>query len=131
MQTTKIRTFSGFWSKKDCIARPDALFVFGDNDRRFGNKGQAVIRDCANSVGVPTKKYPSLDFFSYYNDSELSENKKKIKTAIKLIISLSKKYKTVYLPENGLGTGLADLPIRAPNTYVYLQKKIEHLKLMI
>ena len=131
MQTTKIRTFPGFWSKKDCIARPEALFIFGDNDRRFGNKGQAIIRDCANSVGVPTKKYPSLGSESYYSDLDLSENKKKIKTAIKLVISLSKKYKTVYLPENGLGTGLADLPTRAPNTYVYLQKKIEQLKLVI
>lgn len=35
------------------------IYVFGDNMKRYGKGGQAVIRDCPNSFGIPTKRYPS------------------------------------------------------------------------
>lgn len=34
----------------------------------------------------------------------------------------------IVIPADGLGTGLAELPTRAPKTYAYLCEKLEQLK---
>ena len=125
---SKVKIFDTYWSIKDCIDQPRALFIFGDNNIKSGKKGQAIIRDCENAIGIPTKKYPSFKSDAYYTDDEFDKNRKNIRSAIKNIILLANKYETIYLPENGIGVGLADLPKRAPKTYAYLQKKIDYLK---
>lgn len=124
----KLKIYKGFWSVHTCKSEPTALFIFGDNNIKKGKKGQAVIRDCPNSIGIPTKKYPTLSKSAYYTDDEFDENRLNIKIAINQIILLADNYDTIYLPENGIGTGLADLPNVAPKTYKYLQKKIDYLK---
>ena len=62
---------------------------------------------------------------------EYEENTKKIDNAInKILLVLTEnrsKYDGIFLPEDGLGTGLADLQKRAPNTYKYLNAKISNL----
>ena len=56
----------------------------------------------------------------------------KIKNAVLIILKefLNEKYNILYLPENGLGTGFAQLPIKAPQTYKYLLNKIKGLILL-
>lgn len=49
-------------------------------------KGQAIIRDLDNIIGLPTKKYPNYNPKSYYNDYELKENIVKIDNSIKAMI---------------------------------------------
>lgn len=126
----KIITFKGWWKENDAKNNPTWLFVFGDNDIKKGLKGQAVIRNCSNAIGIPTKKYPSLMISSFYSDDEYKLNCKKIDNAICDIIVLlkTKKYDHIIFPEDGLGTGLAELPKRAPKTYDYLNKSIKQLK---
>jgi hypothetical protein len=76
----KIEVFDGNWNVKDVVKNKSKIFVFGDNDHRMGKKGQAIIRDCENTIGLRTKKYPSYKTDSYYNDKEHLENRKKIIT---------------------------------------------------
>ena len=98
--------------KKSC------LFIFGDNLQKFGRGGQAIIRDLPNAYGIPTKKYPSQMENSFFSDDEYEVNISHIKQAIDTM-SLEK-YTHVVFPEDGLGTGLAELPKRAPKTYAFL-----------
>lgn len=125
---SKIIIFDGFWTIEDVKRYPHALFVYGDNNVKKGLGGQAIIRNLPNAIGIPTKKYPSNHPNAFYNDSDFEDNKMRIDAAIKLIIELSHNYKYVVLPPNGFGTGLAQLPKKAPATYSYLLESIEYLK---
>ena len=122
----KVVYFEGFWTVEDVISNPNCLFVFGDNDRKKGKKGQAIIRDLDNTVGVPTKKEPNHT--GYYNDNEFDLNKTKIDAAINEIKRRSIDYEFIVLPKDGLGTGLAKLPEKAPKTYQYLIECLNKLK---
>jgi hypothetical protein len=121
--------FPGYWKISDVRNWRDHLFIFGDNDRRFGKKGQAIIRDEPNAAGIPTKKYPSYDASSFYTDSEYEQNVAKIDKAVAIIKYrlINEGYKGIILPEDGLGTGLANLPKCAPRTYAYLVQVIDNL----
>ena len=125
---SKIIIFNGYWSIADVKKYKNALFVYGDNDAGLGKRGQAIIRGLSNTIGIPTKKYPSNNNKSFYNDGEFDENIIKIKNAINNIIKESIKYKYVVFPEDGFGTGLARLPTKAPKTYQFLVESIEDLK---
>jgi hypothetical protein len=52
-----VKIFQEFWSIIDAKNNGDFLFIFGDNDKKIGKKGQAIIRDEINAYGIPTKKY--------------------------------------------------------------------------
>jgi len=118
--------FRGWWKDSDLQKNPTHLFVFGDNDIEKSKGGQAIIRDEPNAMGIPTKKLPSLRKGSFYTDDDLEENKKNINNAIyKILLEfLSKDYDTLVFPEDGLGTGYAQLQVRAPETYKYLTAKV-------
>ena len=102
-------------------ANPDCLFVFGDNEKKFGCGGQASIRYCSNAYGIPTKKSPTMANSAFFTDSEYDKNVAHIDKAIANIPS---GYDTIVFPSDGLGTGLAELPKRAPKTYAYLVSAI-------
>jgi hypothetical protein len=127
----KIIYFDKFWNINDTIKYKDYLFIFGDNDKKIGNKGQACIRNTfvKNTAGIPTKKEPNFNLHSYYNDNELELNKEKINNAIDIIIHRLKneKFIGIIMPKNGLGTGLADLQNKAPLTFKYLNSAIDKL----
>lgn len=120
----EIRIFPGFWSVKDVRKNRDYIFVYGDNDEKSGKGGQAVVREEGNTLGIPTKKRPNNSTDSFYTDNELEENKKKISSALKKLDSLLAEGKHVYLPEDGIGTGLAKLSTKAPRTFAYLQTRL-------
>ena len=87
---TKIRIFKGWWTINDVKNNPNCLFIFGDNDVKLGYGGQAIIRDLPNAIGIPTKKLPTPDLNSFYNDLDFERNKMKISLAIKNVINESK-----------------------------------------
>jgi len=99
-------------------SNPNHLYIFGDNLTGMGRSGQAVIRYCKNAHGIPTKKLPSQYDNSYFTDDEYEINIMWIKDAIDNIAY--DEYDCIVFPEDGLGTGLAELPIRAPKTYEFL-----------
>ena len=120
----KSKLYPSYWSPKDCASQSNALFVFGDNDMCTGLGGQAIIRHCVNSHGIPTKKKPSHHPNAFYIDKEFEENISKINIAIKSICKKSADYDIIYFPKNGFGTGLAALTQYAPKTLATLNQKI-------
>ena len=126
----KIIIFKGYWTVEDVRTNNKYLFIFGDNDIKRAKGGQAIIRYEPNTIGIPTKKYPSYNSNAYYYDTEYDDNIKKIDTAIENIIIILKtgKYKGIILPADGFGTGLANLKINAPKTLKYIEDKVNELK---
>ena len=104
-------------------ANPDQIFLFGDNLADTGTLGQAVIRGEPNAHGIPTKKAPRTDDAAFFSDAELTENMEYLDIAFANI----PEGKTIVLPHDGLGTGLAELESRAPETFAYLQNKLGEL----
>lgn len=99
------------WITRNMLrAEPDAIFVFGDNAKRYGLGGQAKeMRGEPNALGVATLYEPGM----YYRAGD------PIATAIVAgdLATLAAKIArgaTVYVPSDGLGTGLARLPESAP-----------------
>jgi hypothetical protein len=105
------------------------LYIFGDNNVKKGCGGQAIIRHLSNASGIPTKKYPNYDYDSYYSDKDYDNNCLMINEAIDIIKKKleTKIYTWLVLPEDGFGTGLAQLPKKAPKTYNYMIDQIYEL----
>ena len=122
-----IKLWKGKWTLQDAIDNPDKYFVFGDNDQRRGNGGQACIRPAKNSIGIRTKKYPSIDKGTFYTDNEFQENVRKIDEDINKIEDIAKCNTIVYLAENRYGNGLARLKQKAPKTDEYLWHRLNVL----
>ena len=112
-------------TRESVRAEPETLFVFGDNDQRKGNGGQAkAMRGEPNAVGIRTKAAPHTDESAYWSDDTYEDNIKKIDEDFKRIESHKG---TVVIPSAGLGTGLSELQTRAPKTLAYLESKIAAL----
>lgn len=89
---------------------PDKIYVFGDNMKRYGKGGQAVIRDEPNAFGVATKRHPSMDDWAFFSDKD--DEFECVINDLRDLYTLSKTY-TVVFPEAGIGTGLADMEKRS------------------
>lgn len=122
-----IKLWKGKWTLQDALDNPDKYFVFGDNDQRKGTGGQACIRPAKNSIGIRTKKYPSMNRNAFYTDDEFQENVRKIDEDIDKIETIYRGNTIVYLAENGYGNGLAKLKQKAPKTYEYLWNRLNTL----
>lgn len=125
----KVIIYDGFWTRITARQYHDYIFIFGDNDIQQGLGGQAVIRGELNAFGIPTKKLPAKKEEAFYNDDEYDINVQKIDAAIAIIVARLKtgRYKGLIYPKDGLGTGLAQLNIKAPLTFKYLNKVITKL----
>jgi hypothetical protein len=99
------------WITRDMLrAEPNAVFVFGDNAERWGLGGQAKeMRDEPNALGVATLYAPG----QFYGDDPIKELGIVLMDLSKVCMALLSG-KTVYVPTDGLGTGLARLPQNAP-----------------
>lgn len=103
--------------RSDLRANPDRLYVFGDNLLRRGYRGQAAeMRGEPNAVGITTKKIPSMLPDAFFTDSDqdhdlfVSQNSKDATRLIEAHLC----GRTIVWPEDGIGTGLAQLQQRAP-----------------
>lgn len=115
-------------SVDQCNQKQDSLFVFGDNIQGWGKAGQAIIRDCKNSFGIPTKYEPSMKEQAFFSDT-----KEEFQIVLNAFLKLREKYisgKYEYLvfPKNGLGTGLAQLQDRSPKILALINSQIELFK---
>lgn len=112
--------------REDLRRNPGVLYVFGDNMVRKGYGGQAKeMRNEPNSVGVATKYSPYDRFTSHPVD--IVQQQQRIDDDMKKLFAHVKRGGIVVWPSNGIGTGLADLPNSAPETFDYLQQKLAAL----
>lgn len=106
-----VKLWNGFWTAADVQRNEQDIFVFGDNDIRRGRGGQAVIRYCPNSVGIRTKRLPSMAQGSFYSDKKCELHN--ILDDFIVVAKLNLNH-TVWFPANGFGTGRAQLSYYAP-----------------
>jgi hypothetical protein len=119
-----ITIHKGFWTRETVKQDADRIYLYGDNEKRFGKGGQACIRGLPNAIGIATKKAPTMDWHAFWSDGEYERNCRIIDEDFAKIPA----DKDVVISENGLGTGLARLDKVAPKTYRYLLKKIKELE---
>ena len=116
------------YSIADCLANPHKLYIFGDNLIGVGKGGQAIIRDCPNTFGVPTKRLPTDSENAFFSDKEIE-----LVEINHCLSTLHHYYYTcifygtlfiprdtlpiLVFPKNGLGTGLSQMPTKSPKLY--------------
>lgn len=123
----KIHIWQEYWAPIDCMNYSSYIFVYGDNNERVGNAGQAIIRHCENAMGIRTKVTPGVRDFDYFTDEDFDKYSKWIDEDIEAIKQLYHigNYTGIVFPKNGLGTGLAELPFRAPKLFSYLNDRLD------
>jgi hypothetical protein len=103
-------------------AEPDTLFVFGDNLLRIGYGGQAkVMRDEPNAVGIVTKLKPSMSTDAFFNNSACHLLIWRAANQVAFTHLLQYPDLIVW-PRDGIGTGRAQLPTRAPKIWQELEE---------
>ena len=121
--------FMDYIRREDVQANPNKIFVFGDNIMREGLGGQAKeMRGEPNVIGIVTKHSPDSNQESYFNDKDFDKLKKFIDADVNKIIEQIKLGKTIVFPKMGIGTGLAQLDMRAPKTFTYLKNLLSALR---
>lgn len=98
---------------KTCREHPDKLFVFGDNMKRKGRGGQAVIRYEPNAFGIATKRCPSMASEAFFSDApdEMATLMGDLRRLYKLNPSV------IVFPSFGIGTGLARMKEVSPEIF--------------
>jgi hypothetical protein len=112
-----IKLHHHFFSVSGCEKNKNDLFVFGDNLDRHGKGGQATIRDCANAVGLASKIHPTRNADAYFTDEHTAEFDEEMKRFHGLVAPHLRAGGTVWWPADGIGTGLSEMPKRAPGLY--------------
>lgn len=124
--TPKIEVIFENYTPELLKANPNKLFLFGDNNQRTGKGGQAIIRDEPNAIGISTKLLPKNTPEAFMSDNQLAENKAVIDSDIKKAKErAAKEGMTIVLPKGGFGTGLAALATKAPQTFAYLNQRLQ------
>ena len=109
---------------------PDFLFAFGDNLVKEGLGGQArEMRGEPNAVGIATKRSPSMNSDAFFSDSDIHNVivMGAIKDSFRILESHLLSGGVVVIPKNGVGGGLANLPVNAPLIDTFVKKSIEIL----
>lgn len=97
---------------------PEKLFVFGDNLERRGLGGQArEMRGEPNAIGIPTKRSPRMTEDAFFTDADLDTFQGETGSAFAKLAGHLRRGGTIVWPEDGIGTGLADLRRRAPKVW--------------
>lgn len=120
-----------FYTPTLLVEASSCTFVFGDNSLCYGKGGQASIRDFKNTLGIPTKWAPDDREQSFYaNDcydgtlieARLDQVGRLLAADLNVVIP-----GIFTRPE--LGTGLAQLPTRAPFVYDTIRQNLQSLAL--
>lgn len=107
--------------RADLQANPDVLYVFGDNVLRRGMGGQAgEMRGEPNAVGVATKWSPGNHPLDYFDDWQWEACTGTIRRDFQPAYDHHRAGGVVIVPLDGIGTGLSELPQRAPRLYRYI-----------
>jgi hypothetical protein len=113
-------TYQKFIRRQDLRNNRDRFYVFGDNMQRVGYGGQArEMRGEPNSIGVVTKWAPSNDSNAFFDD--MPDAFAQVGFDLARVDRILSEGKTVVVPEDGIGTGLAQLPRRAPKLDAFIK----------
>lgn len=115
--------YEKFITRKMLQDNPNTLFVFGDNLLHKGMAGQAKeMRGEQNAVGIPTKAYPGMGEADFFNDEDdfVLATSQISKQFIKLF-NHARGGGDIVWPEDGIGTGLADLKNKAPKIWHFIE----------
>jgi len=117
--------YEKFIRREQMKGQNEKLFVFGDNLLRSGLGGQAAeMRGEPNAVGIITKKHPGMNQVDFlYNEDWgvwLLHNTQDF-------IRLMDWTDDIIWPADGVGTGLAQLHMRAP----YIWQTLEDFKRLL
>lgn len=116
------------YTKELLRASPEKIFVFGDNMRRYGKRGQAMIRDEPNAYGIATKRYPSMDGWAFFSDKE--DELDCVLNDLRGLYKLSQT-RTIVFPIAGIGTGLAQMEKRSPFIWLKMHSILkEHFDIL-
>lgn len=116
------------WITRNMVqSQPEARFVFGDNLERFGLGGQAAsMRGEPNTIGVATKRRPGASAADYFKDGERDALAAIDADIDRIVVALSEN-RTVFVPMDGLGTGLSELPTRAPDLHRHIVARFREI----
>lgn len=106
---------------------PETIFVYGDNMEGRGLKGQAAaMRGEPNTIGVPTKWRPDMREESFFTNEDWhnADVRHAIRGAFIRIEEHLSNGHDVVIPSAGLGTGLAQLEMRAPKIHEFIEASI-------
>lgn len=117
------------WITREMVrAEPDTLFVFGDNLARAGMGGQAKeMRGEPNTVGIPTKRYPAMNYGAFFTNSDFDQVRAAMEEGWKRLAIHILKGGLVVFPADGIGTGLAELHDRAPRIARFIHRCTDKL----
>lgn len=115
------------FSPEACDMFPQTIWVFGDNLKRRGTAGLACIRKCPNAVGLVTKTSPARYSEAYLCDDDLQQVMDNNEPALTLITKHLNEGKLVNWPGAGIGTGRAELHLRAPKIALYYKELFDEL----
>lgn len=122
--------FKRYILRTDLVANPDTYYLFGDNVKRYGLGGQArEMRGEPNAIGIATKWAPDNLRASYFSD----ENEKCLEIVqadFAKVFDLVKNNKDIVVPADGLGTGLSNLQLHAPELLKFIGDQIDALCLL-
>ncbi len=107
---TNVEIEDRLFTEKLLRANPEKIYVFGDNMKRYGKRGQAVIRGEPNAYGIATKRYPSMDDWAFFSDKP--DEFDCVLNDLRGLYKLAKTH-TIVFPVAGIGTGLADMEKRS------------------
>ncbi len=123
-------TYTQAWiMRKDLTNNPDVYFLFGDNTVRKGLGGQAKeMRGEPNAIGIATKRTPTSGSNAFFSDMELEHNCRIIAQDFRKAFAMRSQGHMIVIPADGLGTGLSELPQRAPKTNDFLEWMLDLLR---
>ncbi|MEH2517526.1 hypothetical protein V1279_003099 [Bradyrhizobium sp. AZCC 1610] len=106
--------FQQWITRQDLRDNPRNIYVFGDNVQRIGLGGQAKeMRGEPNAIGVATKWAPSMHPRAFFDDTVTCRNI--VRSDLRIVQQALDLGRTVVVPTDGVGTGLARLDLYAPN----------------
>lgn len=113
--------------RADLKANPRAIYIFGDNEARYGLGGQAAeMRGEPNSIGVATLTAPG----TFWTEANIDHQCGVLDADLTPVLGLLRQGRFIIFPLDGIGTGLADLARRSPTTFAHLETRIDQLKLI-
>lgn len=125
----KVLVTSDWFTIANCKAYPKKLYIFGDNILRAGCAGQAQIRHEFNTSGLATKFYPGMGDGDFFSDDKYQKCVEIISTDIEKIKKRFNNemynFEVIVFPIAGLGTGLSQLPTKAPKVFKYLCDQLD------
>lgn len=112
----KIIVQEEWFNVQQCLDNPNNIYIFGDNGLRIGEGGQAQIRNSYNVIGIATKRLPTRELNSFFNDS--FSDVEIINSDLRELYEFMEKPESIsytfVFPKDGLGTGLSELEERSP-----------------